>query len=164
MAKKFTKTQEAILCAVQRDLPETKTPFADIAAIVGVLETEVLELLNSMKKTGEIRRFGATLRHQKAGYSHNAMVAWRIPEERDEEAIGSIMASRPEISHCYIRRTTKEWTYNLYTMIHGKEAGEHEKVVAELKKATGLTDYAVLESLKELKKTSMVYFKKHENA
>jgi len=158
MAKQFTQTEREILRRVQGTLPDSATPFADIAAEVGTTEDEVLSLLRRMKDSKEIRRFGATLRHQKAGYAHNAMVAWRIPAGADVDAIGQTMAERPEISHCYIRRTTPEWTFDLYTMIHGQNPGDHARVVAELSKATGLTDYDVLESVKELKKTSMVYF------
>ncbi|BBD09696.1 Lrp/AsnC family transcriptional regulator [Desulfovibrio ferrophilus] len=158
MAKQFSDTQREILRRVQGTLPDSATPFADIAAEVGTTEDEVLTLLREMKDSKEIRRFGATLRHQKAGYSHNAMVAWRIPEGEDIDAIGEAMAQRSEISHCYIRLTTPEWTYNLYTMIHGQNPGDHARVVKEMSEATGLTDYDVLESVKELKKTSMVYF------
>lgn len=158
MAKQFSDTEREILRRVQGTLPDSATPFADIAAEVGATEAEVLSLLKRMKDSQEIRRFGATLRHQKAGYSHNAMVAWRIPEGQDVNAIGELMAQRPEISHCYIRRTTPEWTFNLYTMIHGQNPGDHAQVVKELSQATGLTDYDVLESVRELKKTSMVYF------
>ncbi|WP_461209703.1 siroheme decarboxylase subunit beta [Desulfocurvus sp. DL9XJH121] len=162
MAKQFSPTQQRILAIVQADLPDGPEPFAEIARRTGATEDEVLELLRGMKASGEIRRFGATLRHQKAGYAHNAMVAWRVPEGADVDAVGQTMAARPEISHCYIRRTTPEWTYNLYTMIHGQSPGDHARVVAELSEATGLTDYDVLESVRELKKTSMVYFQEND--
>lgn len=162
MAKQFDEPQKKILAAVQGDLPDSATPFADIARRAGVDEDDVLALLREMKASGEIRRFGATLRHQKAGYAHNAMVAWRVPAERTDE-VGEIMAARPEISHCYIRRTTPEWTYNLYTMIHGQTPGDHSRVVAELAGATGVDDYDVLQSVRELKKTSMVYFQENDS-
>ncbi|WP_028588139.1 Lrp/AsnC family transcriptional regulator [Desulfocurvus vexinensis] len=158
MAIQFTDTEKAILRRVQGNLPDSATPFADIALEAGATEEQVLELVARLKESGAIRRFGATLRHQKAGYAHNAMVAWRLPEGADAEAVGAVMAARPEISHCYIRRTTPQWTYRLYTMIHGQNPGDHARVVAELSAATGLTDYAVLESVRELKKTSMKYF------
>jgi len=158
MAIQFTKTQEKILALAGTDLPDTEQPFKTIAESVGCTEQEVIDLLADLKKRKIIRRFGATLRHQKAGYGHNAMVAWRVPEERSEE-VGAIFAARPEISHCYIRRIYPEWTYNFYTMIHGEREGQALDVVAELEGQTGIDDNCVLKSLKELKKTSMVYFK-----
>lgn len=158
MAIQFTNTEERILALAGADLPDTEQPFKTIAEAVGVSEQEVLDLLADLKKRKIIRRFGATLRHQKAGYGHNAMVAWRVPVERADE-VGEIFAARPEISHCYIRRTYPEWTYNFYTMIHGERPGHTDEVVAELESAVGIDDHCTLKSLKELKKTSMVYFK-----
>jgi len=158
MAIQFTETEEKILALAGSDLPDTEQPFKTIAEKVGCTEQEVLDLLVDLKQRKIIRRFGATLRHQKAGYGHNAMVAWRVPEERGDE-VGEIFTARPEISHCYIRRTYPEWTYNFYTMIHGERPGHANEVVAELEEVTGIDDNCVLKSLKELKKTSMVYFK-----
>ncbi len=146
-----------ILRMAQTDLPDGPAPFAEMAAKAGVSEEHVLDLLRRMKDSGEIRRFGATLRHQKAGYSANAMVAWRVPADNVDE-IGEKMAARPEISHCYIRVTTPEWTYNLYTMVHAKSPEDCRRVINDLAAYSGLDDYDVLLSRKELKKTSMQYF------
>jgi DNA-binding Lrp family transcriptional regulator len=158
MAIQFTETEERILALAGGDLPDTERPFKTIADAVGVTEQEVIDLIGDLKDRKIIRRFGATLRHQKAGYGHNAMVAWRVPVERTDE-VGGIFAARPEISHCYVRRTYPEWTYNVYTMIHGERPGHTDEVVAELEKTVGIDDHCTLRSLKELKKTSMVYFK-----
>ena len=39
----FTEKEQAILRIVQKNLPDTLTPYADIAAAVGATEEEVLE-------------------------------------------------------------------------------------------------------------------------
>jgi len=156
-AKEFTEAQRRVLAMVQGDLPDGPEPFAEIARQAGVSLDEVLELISGMKERGEIRRFGATLRHQKAGYGSNAMVAWYVDEE-DMERIGQFMAARPEISHCYHRVNCMDWPYNLYTMVHAKSREECDRTVAELVRLTGLDEYDVLESRKEFKKTSMRYF------
>ncbi|WP_320170863.1 Lrp/AsnC family transcriptional regulator [Maridesulfovibrio sp.] len=160
MAKQFTELEQDILALAGANLSDSATPYADIAEQVGCSEEAVLELLSRLKEDRIIRRFGATLRHQKAGYGANAMVAWRVEEDQEPEKIGEIMASRPEISHCYLRRTYEDWPYNLYTMIHGKGPDDCKKVVGELIEQTGIKDHCILRSLKELKKTSMVYFEK----
>lgn len=154
----FTPEEEKALAILQANLPDSATPFADVAAATGLSEDHVLQLVRRLKASGVIRRFGATLRHQKAGYGHNAMVAWYLEEDHDVEAIGNIMAARPEISHCYQRRNCLDWPYDLYTMIHGKNPGDCLRVVEELMAATGLTQYDILESVREFKKTSMIYF------
>lgn len=154
----FTDKEKKILNLVQGDLPDTATPFADIAEMAGVSEQEVLDLLTGLKQDKVIRRFGATLRHQQAGYGHNAMVAWYVEDEQDVERIGEIMAARPEVSHCYQRKNCLDWPYNIYTMIHGRSPEDCEKVVKDLAEQTGVAQYDLLFSRRELKKTSMKYF------
>ena len=156
-AKEFTETQKRILSIVQGDLPDGPEPFAEVARQAGASVEEVIELISGMKQRGEIRRFGATLRHQKAGYGSNAMVAWFVDPE-DMERIGQFMAARPEISHCYHRVNCMDWPYNLYTMVHAKSREECDEKVAELARLSGLDEYDVLESRREFKKTSMRYF------
>ncbi|MGE4298273.1 MAG: Lrp/AsnC family transcriptional regulator [Desulfovibrionaceae bacterium] len=156
--KEFTEIQVEILRRVQGTLPDSATPYADIAAQVGCTEAEVLDLLRAMKADGSIRRFGATLRHQKAGYGANAMVAWNVQPEEKLLELGKQFAKNRAVSHCYWRREQPTWPYNLYTMVHGKSPEDCEKAVQEMVEATGVTDYTVLFSIKELKKTSMTYF------
>jgi len=157
MAKEFTEAQKRVLALVQGDLPDGPEPFAAVAREAGVSQEEVLELLQGMKDRGEIRRFGATLRHQKAGYGANAMVAWFV-DDADVERIGAFMAGRPEISHCYYRVNCMDWPYNLYTMVHAKTIEECNDAVEELVRLSGVEEDDVLKSKKEFKKTSMKYF------
>ncbi|SFL41539.1 DNA-binding transcriptional regulator, Lrp family [Desulfomicrobium norvegicum] len=154
----FTQSEHDILRIVQDTLPDSATPYADIARQTGSTEEEVLALLKKLKKGGQIRRFGATLRHQQAGYGFNAMVAWYIEEGFDPDEVGRIMATRPEISHCYLRPNCMDWPYDMYTMIHGKSREDCMQVVQALMEQTGVTQYEMLFSIKELKKTSMEYF------
>lgn len=154
----FTPSERQVLRMVQGTLPDSATPYADIARAAGVTEDEVLALLRRLKKGGQIRRFGATLRHQQAGYGFNAMVVWYVEDGVDEDAAGRIMAAQPEISHCYLRRNCLDWPYSLYTMIHGRTQDECLEVVRRIQELTGVTQYDILFSDKELKKTSMEYF------
>ncbi len=154
----FTEQEKEVLRIVQADLPDSETPFAEIAELTGLSEQEVLNLLRGIREKGYIRRFGATLRHQQAGYGHNAMVAWHVEDDRDMQAIGEFMAGRTEITHCYERASCLDWPYNLYTMIHGRSPEDCIRVVRELAVQTGLNQYEMLFSIQELKKTSMCYF------
>ncbi|MDR0828169.1 MAG: Lrp/AsnC family transcriptional regulator [Desulfovibrio sp.] len=154
----FSPAQRAVLGIVQDDLPDSLSPFADIAASAGLEEGEVISFLNSLLADGAIRRFGASIKHQKAGFAHNVMVAWKISPDTVDRA-GSLAAAHPQVSHCYYRPSSiPDWPYELYTMIHGRSRGECEKSIAELMRQTGLADYIELESLQELKKSSMRYF------
>lgn len=161
--REFSETEKHILRLVQGNLPDSARPFADVAAAVGrergedISEDQVLALLRELKEAGAIRRFGATLRHQKAGWAANVMVAWVCPEE-DVDDLGTRMAGHRLVSHCYHRSPGEGWPYRLFTMVHGRSMEECDAAVRELSELSGLQEYAMLSSIKELKKTSMVYF------
>jgi DNA-binding Lrp family transcriptional regulator len=145
-----------LLKQMQGDLPAEKRPFRAIASQAGTSEKRVLDTLRSLIQQGRIRKFGALLRHQKAGVTRNAMVVWAVPPERAEEA-GRVFASFREITHCYERRPPFQGRYNLFTMIHtGK--GALEELIGTISSKAGIGDYQVLESLEEFKKISMEYY------
>jgi len=154
----FTETEYAILRVVQRDLPDTLTPYAAIGETVGTDEAVVLDLLRRMKSKGAIRRFGASVKHQKAGFTHNAMVAWIVaPAQMDE--VGKTAAANENVSHCYYRPSCAEdWPYSLYTMVHARSEEECAAAIDALASIPCMGEHAVLTSLKELKKISMTYF------
>ena len=154
----FTPEQRVVLRMVQESLPDSPCPFQDIAAAAGLTESEVLDFLRRLKEEGFIRRFGATLRHQIAGYDCNVMVAWQVEPQETIEEVARAMSERPEITHVYQRRTHPEWPFNLYTMIHGRNEQECREVVRELRERTGVRSHEFLFSQDELKKTSMRYF------
>jgi len=141
----------------QGDLPVVPRPFAWLAGQLGLTEEEVLERLKAFQEAGLIRRFGATLFHQRTGYPANVMVAWLVPEERIEE-VGRKLASQRVVSHCYQRRTIPDWPYNLYTMVHGENEEDCRAKVAEMAAQVRIREHRLLFSLEEFKKTSMRYF------
>ncbi|HOI73010.1 MAG TPA: hypothetical protein PLO63_02575 [Syntrophales bacterium] len=146
----------SVAALLQGDLPLTERPFRDVAKAAGTTEEKVLEELRAMKSEGIVRKFGAVLRHQRAGYTRNSMVAWEVPEERCDEA-GKIFASRREVTHCYRREPLFLGRYSLFTMVHFRE-GEGAGFLEELAVQAGAAAYLVLTSVEELKKTSMEYF------
>jgi DNA-binding Lrp family transcriptional regulator len=91
------------------------------------------------------------------------MSVWRVPAERLDE-VGAALAARAEVSHCYARPTFPGFPYNLYAMIHSKDRAAVEAVAAQAAAATGVAEYHILYSVRELKKSSMRYFTEDENA
>jgi DNA-binding Lrp family transcriptional regulator len=128
-----------------------------LADKIGIREEDLLEKTQMLKEQGILRRFGATLRHELAGFHANAMVAWRVPEDKVEKS-GNLMAGFREVSHCYQRRIHGEWKYNLFTMIHGKNNKDCEHIAKKIADMVEVNEYVVLLSLKEYKKTSPKYF------
>ncbi|SHN77719.1 AsnC family transcriptional regulator [Desulfitobacterium chlororespirans] len=147
---------------LQGNIPESLAPYAEIAAKLMWQEEKVLRQTRALVDNQVIRRFGAVLRHQKAGFTANAMGVWQV-HEAEAEAIGKVMASFREVSHCYQRPMLKDWPYNLFTMIHGRSEAECGEVMARIAQATGIKDYAMLFSIKELKKSSMQYYREEDD-
>ena len=146
-----------VIRLIQGDLPVDPRPFAVLADQVGLTEAQFIERIKGLKDRGIIRRFGATLRHQEAGFSSNAMVAWVVPDHRIDET-GKILADFKEVTHCYQRRPQGDWPYNLYTMIHGSNRDQCFQIAARMSKSAGIDEYILLFSEREFRKTSMEYF------
>jgi DNA-binding Lrp family transcriptional regulator len=146
-----------VIGLVQGDLPLNPRPFAAMAAEIGITEREFIERVSDLKKRGIIRRFGATLRHQEAGFSSNAMIAWCVPDDRIDK-VGKTLAEFREVTHCYQRKPQKDWKYNLYTMVHGNNRDECCQIADRMSRAAAINDYVLLFSEKEFRKTSMEYF------
>ncbi len=157
LAMRLTAEDKKIIRQIQGDLPLTLTPFRPLAKKLGLEEGRFLQRVEGLIRRGLIRRFGAILRHQIAGFRGNAMVVWKAPDEKVEK-IGRLIASHPAVSHCYLRPPHARWPYNLYTMIHGKNDPDCRRLAGQLSKKAGLKDYRVLFSKRELKKSSMRYF------
>ena len=159
----LTDIEKKVIVAIQDDIPVTKQPYAEIAAKLGIDEDQLLETLSSLCDRGIIRRYGATLRHQKTGFTANAMAAWQVEEDRIEK-VGEKMASFRQVSHCYRRDPQPTWPYNLYTMIHANDEASCHETARMMSEAAGVENYTLLFSQRELKKTSMVYFADDENS
>ncbi|MBZ0253328.1 MAG: AsnC family transcriptional regulator [Candidatus Methylomirabilis sp.] len=150
------KDREIFRC-IQDDMPLCERPYAEIGERVGLSEEEVIRRVRRAQDEGVIRRFGATLRHQKAGVSANGMAVYVVPPERVDE-LGPVMATFPEVSHCYQRPTFPGWPYTLFAMIHGPTEDMCREVARRIAEKTGIEDYRILFSTREFKKTSMEYF------
>ena len=157
----LTDLEKQVIASVQADLPVLSHPYSEIADKLGVSEALVLHTLKELCDRGVIRRFGATIRHQRSGFKANAMVAWCVDEERIEE-VGEIFAAFTEVSHCYRRDPADNWPYNLYTMVHANDEVACRSIAGRMSEKAHVTDFTLLFSRKELKKTSMAYFVEEE--
>jgi DNA-binding Lrp family transcriptional regulator len=153
----LSPVEKKVIYELCGDIGDGMRPFADIGLKVGLTEDEVIAIVRGLGEKGLLRRFGATLRHQKSGFTANAMVAWRVEPGRIEE-VGRIMSGFDQVTHCYQRRTAPGWEKNLYTMIHASSDEECYALARRIAEATGVDDYQLLFSHEELKKTSMRYF------
>lgn len=151
-----TKLDQKIISLISTDIPLVKEPFNVLAAKLDIEQKVLLERISFYKKKGLMRKFCASVNHKKAGYDSNAMVVWNIPGKFIDSA-GKLMASYPQISHCYQRKKASNWNYNLYTMIHGRTKNECLSVIRDISKKADCKDYKVLFSSREYKKTAVKY-------
>jgi len=147
----------AFVRELQEDIEIVSQPFAGVAQRLGVSQEEVVTWLQQAKAVGWLRRFAAILRQRQAGYVANGMVAWRVQEDSIERA-ATVATSLPQVSHCYQRLTYPDWPYNLFTMIHAKSKQNCQAVARKISRETGVSDYVILFSTKEYKKTRLKYF------
>ena len=155
--KTLTIPENNALRLLQQDLPLIERPFTAIADACGLTTIQLMELLKKLAAEGILRKFGAILRHQKAGYGKNALVVWSVPPGKVEEA-GKAVASQAFISHCYERKPAFQNKYNLFTMLHARDDEDVAFLVDTMSQQIHCNDYLVLDSLQEYKKTSPEYF------
>ena len=145
-----------ILELIQGDLPLESEPFARLTEQLGVSVEQIMRRIEQMRDEGVLRRWGAVLRHQQAGFTANAMVVWKVSPEKADRA-GRQMAELREVSHCYLRQIPDSFPYNLFTMIHARSDAHLSEIIARAADGTQLNDYLIIKSLKEFKKASMKY-------
>lgn len=131
---------QQLIAAIQDGLELTSKPFASIAAQLGIAEQKVLNRLQQLQDDGTIKRLGVVVRHRKLGFKANAMVVWDIPDNRVVEVARRI-ASFDCVTLCYQRpRRLPDWSYNLFSMIHGKDRESVLQRLADLVDVLELQD------------------------
>jgi siroheme decarboxylase len=151
---KLDDIDKKVLACAQGDLDVCELPFDKWADKLGIPVQEVISRLQALKEKGVIREVKAVLRHRKAGFTANAMVVWVVPPDQVEE-LGAMIASSASVSHCYEREGFAPYT--VFSMIHARTREEILETVEGISSLTGIRDYRIFWSIRELKKTSMRY-------
>ncbi|MBR6712433.1 MAG: AsnC family transcriptional regulator [Selenomonadaceae bacterium] len=157
MLDSLSQLDKEIIKALQEDFPLCEEPYKILAQRVGISEEDFLKRVRALVEEKKIRKMGAVLRHREVGFNANALCAWQVPPDKLDD-IAQVMSSHAAVSHCYDRTPAPNWNYNLYTMIHAKTRDECEQIINELSTMTGVTDYKILYTKREWKKTGMKYF------
>lgn len=146
-----------ILVALQGDLDDSPEPYAKMARELGITEEEIIHRIRRLVDEGVIRRMGAMIRHIEAGIGYNGMVVWRVDPSRIEQ-VGNQLAAFREVTHCYERPSFGDKGGSLFTMVHAASEEGCLDIVRRMSRETGIEDYEILFSERELKKVSMTYF------
>jgi len=153
-------TDRRLLAAIQSGLPLVARPYQEIAARVGITESEVIMRLSRLQEIGVIRRLGIVVRHHEVGYGANAMVVWDVPDTQVRD-LGRCLAGFDFVTLCYRRpRHLPQWRYNLYCMIHGRDRDEVRAHLEWMVARCGLQGlpHTVLFSRRRFKQRGAVYF------
>lgn len=155
--KGVTELEIQAIRELQEDMPQTPRPFDQMSRRLNMTTKELFQVADSFQRRGIMRRYSAVLHHRSAGFTANGMAVWKVPPERSEE-VGAIMASSPWVTHCYERPTFPDWPYSHFSMIHSTTREQCEEIAREISQQTGITDYHMLYSTKEYKKSRVRYF------
>ncbi|WP_436347240.1 siroheme decarboxylase subunit beta [Natronorubrum sp. FCH18a] len=147
-----------LLLAIQNGFPLSRTPYRDIAARLEADVEDVLERIERLTETGCIKRIGCVVNHVVTGFDSNCMVVWDVPDE-DLDAWGERAGGLPYVTLCYHRprRPDQGWSYNLFTMIHGRDPAAVDAKIDELAADYLSADHERLYSTETLKQTGARY-------
>jgi len=140
----------------QAGLPLVDDPWAWLAERLDISVEATLELLQALQTDGAIRRIAAVPNHYRLGYRHNGMTVWEV-DDAEIARLGPLIGSQPFVSHCYRRPRREGWHYNLFAMVHGRNAEEIEAYRAQIRQLLGDACRAdeMLVSSRILKKTGL---------
>jgi DNA-binding Lrp family transcriptional regulator len=130
----MNELQKNLLNDFQHDFPLSPTPYADMAARLGVTEAEVLASLQTLKESGAISRIGAVVRPNQVGAS--TLAAMALPPT-ELEAVAALVSGYTEVNHNYER----EHRLNLWFVATASDAARLQAVLDDI---TARTGYEVL--------------------
>lgn len=147
-----------LLLAVQGGFPLSLTPYQDVADTIEADRDDVLAAIDRLLETGCIKRIGCVVNHVVTGFRNNCMVVWDVPDKNLDEW-GTTVGSLPYVTLCYHRprRPDQGWPYNLFTMVHGREAAAVDAKIDELAADYLPVDHERLYSTETLKQTGAQY-------
>lgn len=142
-----------LLQDLEKGLPLVPHPYAEVGAHVGMREDEVIGRIAALKDSRFIRRMRARINQRSVGIVANALTAWKIPKSEADSA-GLLLSEYPGVTHCYERSPVPgRWEYTLYTVHHGWIHDQVLQEIAMIAEKTGYSEYIVLFSTDEYKRT-----------
>ncbi|MEE8360159.1 MAG: hypothetical protein V3S04_04465 [Candidatus Omnitrophota bacterium] len=150
----LSKNEKGILLYISdHGLNLSREPFLEVADELGMAEEDVIAMLQGLRRKGVIKDLRGVIDPKKAGYKENALIAWRVPDEK-ADAVKNNFVENDLVSHCYEREPGEGFNYNIFTMVHAKKIKEIEDFVERAAEEFNC-DYALLFTERELKKEKL---------
>ncbi|MHC4884649.1 MAG: siroheme decarboxylase subunit beta [Planctomycetota bacterium] len=152
----MTINNDSLITLLQRGLPFTERPFAEIASRLNVSEEDVLDRISECRRTGLIRRFGGVFNSASLGYT-SCLCTIRVPSS-DLQRIGSVVSANPGVTHSYVR----DHDFNLwFTFTAHRDA--YESGLSNLKRNIAPFPLLVLPAMKKYK-VQVIFDKSSQSA
>jgi len=147
-----------LLLAIQDGFPVSTTPYRDLATELNADVDDVLDAVDALRENNCIKRIGLVVNHVVTGFRNNCMVVWSVPDD-ELDARGEDVGALPYVTLCYHRprRHDMDWEYNLFTMIHGRDADVVDEKIDELATDHLPFEHERLYSTETLKQTGAQY-------
>ncbi len=125
-------TDKKIVTLIQAGFPVTAHPYAAIGEQIGIGEAEVIDRIEGIKESGEIRRMGASFDSRKLGYS-STLCAVHVPPEKLERAV-EVINSYLNVTHNYERNHH----YNVWFTLIAPSRERIGEILAEMEEQAGI--------------------------
>lgn len=123
--------ERRLIDAFQRGMPLSRTPYADMAAQLGVSEAEVLAALEALHADGTLSRVGPVFAPNRVGAS--TLAAMAVPDERLEE-VAALISGYREVNHNYER----EHDFTLWFVVTAPSRDRVRQVLDEIARRSGI--------------------------
>jgi len=124
-----------IINVLQSGFPLSNEPYAEVAAQMGITETELITRLQGLLDNKTLSRFGPMYDAQKMGGSFS-LVAIQVPEE-DFDTVTEVVNSYSEVAHNYQR----DHKFNMWYVIATETPVQIGEVNRDIEQRTGLKVY-----------------------
>ncbi|CCC41402.1 siroheme decarboxylase subunit beta [Haloquadratum walsbyi] len=156
----LSRLEAELLVEIQDGFPLSVTPYHDIATAVesDVDAAAVVDAVDRLRSDGCIKRVGCVVNHIVTGFDANCMVVWNVPDNK-LDTYGETVGEFPYVTLCYHRprRPEQGWSYNLFTMIHGRESSAVDSKIDNLAAEHLPFEHERLYSTETLKQTGARY-------
>jgi DNA-binding Lrp family transcriptional regulator len=160
--REISSLERKIISELQSPLHIEERPFAQAARRIEISEESFVSELVKLKSSGFLRRIGASVNHNMAGFTANTLMAWDFTSVPDEETAQTALAAvreREWASHCYLRRVVasnlaEPWPYNLFVMAHATDGNELSARERLLESELAPRAFVSMRTIREYKKTA----------
>lgn len=121
-----------LINALQGGFPVAERPFAEVGAMLGLDEQDVIARLQTLLDDRVLSRFGPMIDVDRLG-GGLTLAAMAVPEERFDE-VAAIVGGFAEVAHNYARTHA----LNMWFVIATEDPAEVEAVIERIERASGL--------------------------